>query len=696
MGKLSKRKKQRQASAAAASLHDASVASSLPAGAGHVSDDEEMAGLESHAGAVRGAVDLEEDVMAGVSPEELVTAIKVATALGKNLDVFRTRIFKPLRRALHPLVEDMTSRDESAPNDGSSGKGERSRKRSRHREPGEDSSSLTADEQLKQRDLELINSRLMRAARLKKLEEMGREGKDEETAKETVFRVPDGVALDDGPGARGLALEGGPAVLQLADGSAGGSGDSAAAGSADGESEKPAVLHYAIPCYTCKKSFRELHEFYDQLCPVCAQLNFLKRNQVADLRGKVCLVTGARVKIGYRCCLKLLRCGATVIATSRFPVDACQRFAAEVDFDDWSANLQVYGLDFRDLSALEKFCEHVRAKYTRLDALVNNACQTIRRPPSYYTHMLPLERAPEKAPAAQAILPLLNSHTSFEQGLLGGSSARLALAGMGAAEDGSDVDGSNGGGAAAGGGDEFNAVSVALSGDLGGGGGAAQAGAASAELSQVSVIAGDSTSAKHMPKERDASTGQMVAAMDQSGQQVDLRKRNSWLLKLDEVSVGEAAEVLAINTLAPFVLNAQLRTLMERSPDDWKFIVNVSAMEGKFYRFKTSNHPHTNMAKAALNMMTRTSAQDYRSSQIYMTAVDTGWINDEKPVERAAAHEKRHAFQTPLDEVDAAARILDPILAPCSARDLCKGDQAKIDALPEPQCESLKPFLSCL
>ena len=386
MGKLSKRKKQRQAQAAAASAHDASVASSLPAGAGHVSD-EEMAddgGLESHAGAVRGGIDMDADVRAGVSPEELATAIKVATALGNNLDVFRTRIFKPLRRALHPLVEDMSSRtsmDESAPTCGGSGGGSGgSRKRSRHREPGEDSSSLTADEQLKQRDLELINSRQMRAARLKKLEEMGREGKDEETAKETVFRVPDGVALDDGPGARGLALEGGPAVLQLADGSG---ADAAAGGSADGESEKPAVLHYAIPCYTCKKSFRELHSFYDQLCPVCAQLNFLKRNQVADLRGKVCLVTGARVKIGYRCCLKLLRCGATVIATSRFPVDACQRFAAvsthapnsssaiflkgcswsqEVDFEDWSENLQVYGLDFRDLNALQKFCEHVSSR----------------------------------------------------------------------------------------------------------------------------------------------------------------------------------------------------------------------------------------------------------------------------------------------------------------------------------------------
>lgn len=335
MGKLSKRKKQRQAAAAAAAAVEAAagrvqdaagVAASLPVGAGNVdvvgSSDEEMetavdgdGEMESHAGAVRGAVDLEADVMGGVTPEELQTAIRVVTALGDNLAVFRTRIFKPLRRALQPIVEDMTLGGDAA---AGGVKSERSRKRSRL---GEDSQSLSAEEQLKQRDLELINSRLMRAARLKKLEEMGRDGKDEETAKEMVFRVPDGVALDDGPSARPMALEGGPTVLQLADGTSGDvDAESSARESAAAATDKPAVLHFPIPCYTCKKSFRELHEFYDQLCPVCAKLNFLKRNQVADMTGKVCLVTGARVKIGYRCCLKLLRCGATVIATTRFPV----------------------------------------------------------------------------------------------------------------------------------------------------------------------------------------------------------------------------------------------------------------------------------------------------------------------------------------------------------------------------------------
>ena len=156
MGKLSKRKKQRQAAAAAAAAEAAAgrvqdaagVAASLPVGAGNVdvvgSSDEEMdtagdgAGeMESHAGAVRGAVDLEADVMGGVTPEELQTAIRVVTALGDNLAVFRTRIFKPLRRALQPIVEDMTVGAEAA---AGGGKSERSRKRSRL---GEDSQSLS-------------------------------------------------------------------------------------------------------------------------------------------------------------------------------------------------------------------------------------------------------------------------------------------------------------------------------------------------------------------------------------------------------------------------------------------------------------------------------------------------------------------------------------------------------------------------
>lgn len=153
-----------------------------------------------------------------------------------------------------------------------------------------------------------------------------------------------------------------------------------------------------------------------------------------------------------------------------------------------------------------------------------------------------------------------------------------------------------------------------------------------------------------------------VGERDAHGQQLDTRATNSWLLKLGEVSTPEAVEVFCINALTPFVLNGRLRPLLERSPFSDRYIVNVSAMEGKFYRYKQPTHPHTNMAKAALNMMTRTSAEDYAKSAIFMNSVDTGWINDENPLPTARRIAADHGFQTPIDEVDAAARILDPVL----------------------------------
>jgi NAD(P)-dependent dehydrogenase (short-subunit alcohol dehydrogenase family) len=80
------------------------------------------------------------------------------------------------------------------------------------------------------------------------------------------------------------------------------------------------------------------------------------------------------------------------------------------------------------------------------------------------------------------------------------------------------------------------------------------------------------------------------------------------------------------------------------------------------------NHPHTNMAKAALNMLTRTSAEDLaKHHRIFMNAVDTGWINDENPLEKASKIAKQNLFQTPIDEIDAAARILDPIFSGVNA-----------------------------
>jgi len=131
---------------------------------------------------------------------------------------------------------------------------------------------------------------------------------------------------------------------------------------------------------------------------------------------------------------------------------------------------------------------------------------------------------------------------------------------------------------------------------------------------------------------------------------------------LGEISTDEMLEVQLVNSVAPFVLCNRLAALMKKEDTGMKHIINVSAMEGKFHRFyKEDRHPHTNMAKAALNMMTHTAATDFVKYGIYMNAVDTGWVTDEDPVELANRKVEDHDFQPPLDIVDGAARVLDPL-----------------------------------
>src|SRR5690606_94743 len=153
--------------------------------------------------------------------------------------------------------------------------------------------------------------------------------------------------------------------------------------------ESPELLH----CYVCKRKYTQIHHFYDQMCPSCAELNFFKRTESADLRGRVALLTGGRVKIGYQAGLKLLRAGAELIVTTRFPRDSAARYAAEPDFGEWSHRLEVFGLDLRHTPSVEAFCAQLLATRPRLDFIINNACQTVRRPPAFYAHMMEGERA---------------------------------------------------------------------------------------------------------------------------------------------------------------------------------------------------------------------------------------------------------------------------------------------------------------
>ncbi|MDZ4812775.1 MAG: SDR family oxidoreductase, partial [Pseudomonadota bacterium] len=368
-------------------------------------------------------------------------------------------------------------------------------------------------------------------------------------------------------------------------------------------------------CYVCKLKYSVIHHFYDQLCPTCAEFNFNKRHELADLRGRVALLTGGRVKIGYQAGIKLLRAGAHLIVTTRFPRDSAARYAQESDFAEWGHRLEIFGLDLRHTPSVEAFCTQLLATHDRLDFIINNACQTVRRPPEFYAHMMAGETAAlHETP--QHIRRLLGSC----EGLRGYQML---------AESSADVPGKR---------------AAAMPGAL----------PSSAELSQARLLPEELLVQSHLFPE---------GRLDQDLQQIDLRGRNSWRLQMAEVPSVELLEVQLVNAIAPFIINARLKPLMLRTPQRDKHIVNVSAVEGQFYRnFKTTRHPHTNMAKAALNMMTRTSATDYHHDGIHMNSVDTGWVTDEDPAEIAARKTIEERFHPPLDIVDGAARIVDPII----------------------------------
>lgn len=375
-------------------------------------------------------------------------------------------------------------------------------------------------------------------------------------------------------------------------------------------------------CYVCKAMYTELHSFYDALCATCGDLNYTKRFQTAPLHNRVALITGARVKIGYHAALMMLRAGARVIVTTRFPHDAALRYAREPDFEAWGDRLAVHGLDLRHAPSVEVFTRYLDATFERLDFLINNAAQTVRRPPGFYAHLLAAESSSSGLPERAQFV--LRSHEHC-RALLERSDRRT----LNALSD-----------------EPFTGLSAQGTGAVGLGL------TRSAELSQIPYSFDD------------ASLGREVfpsGALDADLQQVDLRRENSWRLALADVPTPEMIEVQLVNAVAPFILCSKLKPLMMRHPTADKHVVNVSAMEGQFSRrTKTDKHPHTNMAKAALNMMTLTSAPDYVKDGIHMNAVDTGWVTDEDPAEIVVRKQAEIDFHPPLDIVDGAARICDP------------------------------------
>jgi NAD(P)-dependent dehydrogenase (short-subunit alcohol dehydrogenase family) len=359
-------------------------------------------------------------------------------------------------------------------------------------------------------------------------------------------------------------------------------------------------------CYICKTKYVQVDAFYHQLCPECAAMSHAKRDARTDLTGRRALLTGGRAKIGMYIALRLLRDGAELTITTRFPNDAVRRFASLPDSADWLHRLRVVGIDLRDPAQVVALADDVASR-GHLDILVNNAAQTVRRQPGAYTPLADAERAPLPAHlrAENGGVPMLTfGHTSdlHPAALVGELGSHPVLA------DSADAA------------DELTALAMT---------------AGSADLSRI----------------------------DAGGLVPDVVATNSWVQGIGEVSELELLEVQLCNQTAPFILISRLRPALAASPARRTYVVNVSAMEGQFgRRYKGPGHPHTNMSKAALNMLTRTSSVEMlQTDGILMTAVDTGWITDERP-HTTKVRLAEEGFKAPLDLVDGAARVYDPIV----------------------------------
>jgi len=370
------------------------------------------------------------------------------------------------------------------------------------------------------------------------------------------------------------------------------------------ETPTAGTLIKARACYICKKPYTVVDAFYHQLCPECAALSHAKRDARTDLTGKRALLTGGRAKIGMYIALRLLRDGAHTTITTRFPRDAVRRFTSLDDSAEWIHRLRVVGIDLRDPAQVIGLAESV-AEQGPLDILINNATQTVRRSPGAYQPLVDAELAPLPDGPLPELVTFGHTNDPHPQALERSVSAHPLLS------------------------------------------------AAAVDLAREAMTAGSSS------LERLAAG----TAIDAGGLLPDLHDVNSWTQHVDEVDPLEMLEVQLANTTAPFILISKLRPSMAASPARRKYVVNVSAMEGVFGRgYKGPGHPHTNMAKAAVNMLTRTSAREmFESDRILMTSVDTGWITDERP-HPTKVRLAEEGFHAPLDLVDGAARVYDPIV----------------------------------
>ncbi|ORY45858.1 NAD(P)-binding protein [Rhizoclosmatium globosum] len=371
------------------------------------------------------------------------------------------------------------------------------------------------------------------------------------------------------------------------------------------------------------------------ICSDCQSFNLKKREEVVDLTGKHALVTGGRIKIGQAAALRLLRNGATVHITTRFPLLLLHAFKSQPDAEVWWSRLNVYGLDLRDLGSVLTFCNHLVQKLEHLDILIQNAAQTIRRPAAYYAPMVKAESD------LRETLPghILTNWVRFDSVGMIEAARRDIPAVLDEAQQ------------------TLMKLDTTISSDL------------SSSVLRSLIVPGDVSNKSAV----DPNWNLQVA--QQSIDPLDMRPSTTWNQSLPDVALSEVAEVLVVNSLAPTLLMQRLQPLLSRPRDYPAFVVNVSSREGSFsatqkqgdagsgFDDTTGLHPHTNMAKAALNRLTQTIADDWAKDGIYVTAVDPGWVSLMGPVvmEDGKGVGGKKGVIPPLSVDDGAARVLAPV-----------------------------------
>ena len=386
-------------------------------------------------------------------------------------------------------------------------------------------------------------------------------------------------------------------------------------------------------CYICKEKFGldNIHSFYGNLCKKCGEYNYSFRTMKLDFTGRIAIVTGGRVKIGYYIATKLLSYGAKVLITSRFPKDALFKFQKDPDYEKWKNNLVIYPIDFRIFESTIKFIQFINDNFPHVDILINNAAQTIRRTASYYKYLLPIETKDLTKEEDKKIIK--NDFINLQKQLKE-SESTTKLNNPSQAKK------------------EIQNALISLVDNK------------SKEYQEILPLSVIASQIRIMEEKSQPH----VTVMGGDGQPYDFSKgKNSWNFEFDEIPFQEFTEVQIINTWTPYYLCVKLKPLMMNSPFPDKYIVNVTSVEGIFNHYKRSSHVHTNMAKAALNMFTRTCGSYLKDIGIYMTCVDTGWVSPMNEMNSLLDKDKKNSYENefvnvPLDELDGAMRVLHPII----------------------------------